>query len=229
MVSRERVVPRPVFGFVVFLVATATVVFASAGTLTWLAGWLYLAVLSAAVASVSFGVFKNAPDLVQERKTAARSAKPWDRVLVPLMSGLPFAAVVVAGLGKRFGWAAPFPSWSLWPALLAMTAGAGLTYWGMRSNRFFSSHVRIQTERGHHVVDTGPYSRLRHPGYAGSLLVTLGTPILLDSAPAFALALLAAAVTVLRTALEDRTLRRELPGYADYARRVRWRLVPFVW
>ena len=215
--------------FILFLAVTATSIFGAAGSLAWPAGWCYLAVISAAVASVTFGVFKESPDLVEERKNAAKQAKPWDRVLVPLVVGVPFAAVIVAGLGRRLGWPAPFPWWAGGLAFVAMGLGAGLTYWSMRCYRFFSSHVRVQTNRGHHVVSTGPYAYLRHPGYAGSILFTLGVPILLNSSYAFALSVLATILVVLRTALEDRTLTRELSGYAEYAKAVRCRLLPSVW
>jgi protein-S-isoprenylcysteine O-methyltransferase Ste14 len=190
---------------------------------------MFLLVMSAAVASVTFGIFRAAPDLLQERKTAAKRAKAWDRVLVPVMSGLPLGGVVLAGLGKRYSWTSPFPAWCAWPAFALMALGSALTYWGMRCNRFFSSHVRIQTDRGHQVVRGGPYAHLRHPGYAGAMLVTLGTPVLLDSSPALLIALVTAGATLLRTVLEDRTLKRELPGYADYAKTVRYRLVPYLW
>jgi protein-S-isoprenylcysteine O-methyltransferase Ste14 len=215
--------------FLVFLVITGLAVFGPAGTMQWPAGWMFLLVISAAVASVTFGIFRAVPELLQERRTAAKRAKAWDRVLVPVMSGLPLLGVVLAGLGRRFSWATPFPSWCAWLAFVLMALGSGLTYWGMRCNRFFSSHVRIQTDRGHHVIRVGPYAHIRHPGYAGALLVTLGTPVLLNSEPALVIALAAAVATVLRTILEDRTLRRELPGYEDYARTVRYRLVPYLW
>ena len=103
---------------------------------------------------------------------------------------------------------------------------AALIAWAMRSNTFFSSIVRIQKDRGHVVVTSGPYRLIRHPGCAGMSAFTLATPLILNSRWAFAPA---AAITVLRTALEDRTLHKELDGYADYARRVRHRLLPAVW
>jgi protein-S-isoprenylcysteine O-methyltransferase Ste14 len=225
----DRKQHREIVRFGVFFIVTAAALFLPAGTLLWPAGWMFMAVISLAVASVTFGIFRASPDLLQERKTAATQSKAWDRVLVPLMSGLPFVGVVLAGLGRRFSWSTPFPSWCAWPAFALMALGSALTYWGMRSNRFFSSHVRIQTDRGHHVVRSGPYAHIRHPGYAGAILFTLGTPVLLNSTPALVLAIVATLVTVLRTVLEDRTLRRELPGYGDYAQTVRYRLVPFVW
>jgi protein-S-isoprenylcysteine O-methyltransferase Ste14 len=220
---------REIIRFFVFFVVTATSLFLPAGTLAWRNGWMFMAVLSGAVASVTFGIFRASPELMRERRTAAKMAKSWDRALVPVMTGLPFVAVVVAGLGKRFGWASPFPERSAWVAFGAMALGSALAYWSMKANRFFSSYVRIQTDRGHQVVESGPYAYLRHPGYAGSILFTLGTPILLNSTLAFVLAVVTTLITVLRTFLEDRTLRQELPGYQQYAETVRYRLLPLVW
>lgn len=220
---------REIVRFVVFFLVTAASVFLSAGTLAWRNGWMFMAVISAAVASVTFGLFRASPELMRERRTAAKAAKPWDRALVPVMTWLPVVAVIVAGLGKRHGWASPFPEWSAWVAFGAMALGSALAYWGMKANPFFSSYVRIQADRGHQVVASGPYAYLRHPGYAGAILFTLGTPILLNSMPAFLLDVITALVIVLRTFLEDRTLRQELPGYPQYAQTVRYRMQPLVW
>jgi protein-S-isoprenylcysteine O-methyltransferase Ste14 len=96
-------------------------------------------------------------------------------------------------------------------------------------NRFFSGTVRIQTERGHHVVTDGPYRFVRHPGYAGALLGFVLIPLLLDSVWAFIPAVLLIAITFVRTALEDATLQKELPGYAEYAQTTRYRLIPGIW
>jgi protein-S-isoprenylcysteine O-methyltransferase Ste14 len=110
-----------------------------------------------------------------------------------------------------------------------MLAGAALAQWAVLANPYFSAVVRIQEDRGHTVVSSGPYRFVRHPGYAGGLLFNLGLPLVLGSwwagIPAFALA----ALTVLRTAWEDRTLRRKLPGYADYASRTRHWFIPGLW
>ncbi len=212
--------------FVLFVIAT---VFGPAGTFAWRNGWLFVAVMSAAVASVSFGIFRAAPELAQERRTAVKQAKAWDRAITPLITGLPVVTVVLAGLGRRFGWRPTFPDWSTWPAVTAIAAGSALAYLAMRANRFFSSYVRIQSDRNHIVVDGGPYAVIRHPGYAGSILVALATPVLLDSVAGFGLATVTALLTVLRTHLEDRILKQGLPGYLSYSDRVRYRLLPLVW
>ena len=200
-----------------------------AGTFAWRNGWLFVAVIAAALASVSFGIFRASPELAQERGTAVKNAKPWDRALVPWITGLPLVTVVLAGLGRRFGWTSIVPEWTAWPAIAIMAAGSALAYLAMRTNRFFSSYVRIQGDRDHVVVDRGPYAFVRHPGYAGSIAVTLATPILLDSRPGLAVAAVTTLLTVVRTYLEDRTLVRELPGYRTYRERVRYRLLPWVW
>lgn len=204
-------------------------VFVPAGTIRWRNGWLFVGVMAAAVASVVFDIFHRSPELAEERRTAAKHAKPWDRVITPIMDGLPIVTVVLAGLGHRFDWTSVFPSWTTVPALVLMIAGSALAYAAMRTNRFFSSYVRIQDDRGHAVIDSGPYAFVRHPGYAGSIAVTLATPILLDSLPGFVLALIPTAATILRTHLEDRLLTQGLSGYPAYRDRVRYRLLPRIW
>jgi protein-S-isoprenylcysteine O-methyltransferase Ste14 len=113
--------------------------------------------------------------------------------------------------------------------LVAILAGYAWASYALLENRFFSGVVRIQSERGHHVVSSGPYRWMRHPGYAGALLAALATPVFLDSRWAFLPAVLLTAILVVRTALEDRVLHDELAGYREYAERVRYRLLPGVW
>jgi protein-S-isoprenylcysteine O-methyltransferase Ste14 len=141
----------------------------------------------------------------------------------------PLVTLVVAGLDRRWGWRPEVPwVWALIGAALLVLASAFAAY-AMLTNRFFSAVVRIQRERGHTVVTAGPYRWVRHPGYAGGVACHLAMPILLGSLWALIPGVLTAGLTVLRTALEDRTLRAELPGYSEYARRTRYRLLPGVW
>jgi protein-S-isoprenylcysteine O-methyltransferase Ste14 len=139
--------------------------------------------------------------------------------LIPLAAG-------VEALGRE---GPTFGAGAKLAALSVILAGYALATWALMENRFFSGTVRIQRERGHVVVSSGPYGWVRHPGYAGSVLSFVATPIWLDSRWALLAAALLVAAIVVRTALEDRTLQAELPGYAAYARRVRWRLAPGVW
>ena len=136
---------------------------------------------------------------------------------------------VVAGLDSgRLGWSGPVPRAVTRAGLALMFAGQVVFALSKRENAFFSSTVRIQPERGHRVCDTGPYRVVRHPGYVGMLLSQLAFPLVMASWWAFAPAAVGAALLVARTALEDRFLQAELPGYAEYAARTRWRLVPGV-
>ncbi len=211
-------------------VAQAAALFLAAGRLDWPAAWAYLgAYVGVAVANGLF-LLRRQPELVAERARVKEGAKRWDPPLAAVVSLLgPLAVLVVAGLDVRRRWSRGLP----WPlrvgALATMILGYLLVVWAMVANRFFSGVVRIQTECGHVVVNGGPYRFVRHPGYSGMGTHLLATPALLGSRWAFLPALLTVAVLVLRTALEDRTLRKELPGYADYARGVRHRLLPGIW
>jgi protein-S-isoprenylcysteine O-methyltransferase Ste14 len=133
---------------------------------------------------------------------------------------------LVAGLDALFGWSPTFSLPVKIVSLALILAGYALGSYALIENRFFSGMVRIQKERGHQVVSSGPYRWVRHPGYAGALLTYLFTPILLDSYWAYIPVALLTVVLVIRTSLEDRTLQQELPGYADYAQRTRDRLLP---
>jgi protein-S-isoprenylcysteine O-methyltransferase Ste14 len=114
-------------------------------------------------------------------------------------------------------------------AVVVIILGYLLGTWAMLENRFFSGVVRIQVDRGHTVVSTGPYAWIRHPGYAGALVVYLLTPILLDSIWALIPALMLALALIIRTALEDQTLQVELPGYEEFTKKTPYRLLPGIW
>jgi protein-S-isoprenylcysteine O-methyltransferase Ste14 len=204
---------------------TAALLFGAAGRLDWNAGWLVV-VLSLVGLLLEETWLPDA--LKAERSRTREGSKGWDVVLTRIvMIGLLVATVVIAGLEARWSPARAWPSWWLAPALVVWTLGYALAIGAMRANPFFSRTVRIQEE--HRVVRSGPYRWLRHPGYAASLLFTLATPALLDSAWAYVPAAASALAILVRTGLEDATLRRELAGYGRYASEVRFRLVPGVW
>jgi protein-S-isoprenylcysteine O-methyltransferase Ste14 len=140
-----------------------------------------------------------------------------------------FPLVIVAGLDHRFGWSPVFPTWLIIVGIFLIALGYAFATWALVENRFFSSMMRIQTDRGHVVCDSGPYRIVRHPGYAGSLLAMPGIVLALGSVWTFIPVGIALVVSVIRTALEDRTLQEELPGYREYASRVRYRLFPGVY
>lgn len=171
------------------------------------------------------------PDLIAERGRSLEHAntKTWDRFLSPLV-GLGGGLIpLAAGLEMRIQSVSEFSLPLKLAALFLLLAGYAFSSSALITNRFFSGVVRIQSERGHHVVSSGPYAWVRHPGYAGSLLVYLAIPVLLDSVWSLPLVGLFFIAVGIRTHLEDQTLQAELPGYAEYAQKVRYRLLPGVW
>ena len=220
-----RFVVRETMGVVLMGVA----LFWSAGRADWWAGWALLAVTAGWIAATTIVIVRRDPGLLAERLGPRRGAPRWDIAILSAYGLLQLAVLVVAGLGEREGGGGgPAPAVQVL-ALATCILGYALIVWATAVNAFFSQVVRIQSERGHTVVTTGPYRHVRHPGNGGSLLTALAVPVLLGSWQALALGAAAALLMVLRTALEDRTLRAKLPGYAAYARRVRRRLLPGVW
>jgi protein-S-isoprenylcysteine O-methyltransferase Ste14 len=142
---------------------------------------------------------------------------------------LQLALYVISGLDHRWNLTYSFAPAIQVAAALLCSSGYSLVVWSTASNAFFSQIVRIQTERGHTVSTGGPYRYLRHPAYAGGILTDVFMPILLASVWGLLIGLADSLVMILRTILEDRTLRAELPGYPEYSRHVRHRLVPGVW
>lgn len=211
------------------LAGFAALLFVPAGRLDWTAGWLYLAIVTANLALNYVQVRRRNPELIRHRMRFGKGIKTWDKIWAGLITPVFLSVYVVAGLDAgRHGWS-DMPLW-LWPVGLAMfLPGTALLTWSMAVNPFFETAVRIQKERGHRVIDSGPYRLVRHPGYLGFSGWILAAPLLLGSWWAGIPSVLALAGFVVRTALEDRTLRAELPGYADYARRVRYRLIPGIW
>jgi protein-S-isoprenylcysteine O-methyltransferase Ste14 len=206
-----------------------TILLVGAGRPGWLAAWVCTGIMGALQMAVILVVYRRTPDLAVERSKIQKGTKQWDKYLVAGAAVIaPLAMFLEAALDRRYGWSAPLPLWIRLGGFFAAVGGGALTFSAMYANRFFANTVRIQTERGHIVVDAGPYAYLRHPGYTGMIAFNLGVPLLLGSWWALLPAGAAAALFVLRTALEDRTLQKELPGYKEYAVRVRKRLVPFV-
>lgn len=201
------------------------------GQWDWWEAWVYALVGIFGFVISRVLVARRNPDLIAERARYLQhaDAKPWDRQL-SLLLGVGGALIpLVAGLDARFDGTGVFSLAAILVSLLGIVAGYVLGSYALIENRFFSGMVRIQTDRGHQVVSSGPYRWIRHPGYAGALLTYLATPIFLESAWTFLPVLFTAIVLVVRTILEDRTLHEELPGYRQYAQRVRYRLLPGVW
>jgi len=197
----------------------------------WWQAWVYaLIAVSSFVISRALAARQH-PDLLAERARMfqQQDAKSWDKLLTPLVVLGGGLIPLVAGVDARFDWSADFGLTVEVVALAAILIGYGLGSYALITNRFFSGMVRIQSDRGHHVVSDGPYGWIRHPGYAGAVVTYLATPFFLDSWWALPAAIGLTVVLIIRTALEDRTLRAELAGYRSYAKQVRYRLLPGIW
>jgi protein-S-isoprenylcysteine O-methyltransferase Ste14 len=199
--------------------------FGSAGTLSILAFWVYLTILSA-VFVASFMLLD--PELLHERMRPGGKPLPLGVMLATVVFSLHW---VVAGLDRgRFHWSDTVPLWLEVIGFVMMVAAQLLASWAMRTNRFFSSIVRIQSDRGQYVVTAGPYAFVRHPGYVAGVLLILASGIALGSwlAAAFVVAT-NLPFLLYRIVVEERVLQSQLPDYAEYAQRVRWRLLPGLW
>ncbi len=225
----RKITRRIVQVFLVVLIQAA-VLFLLSWDFRWLGAWFYMGIYLGMLVVNAFILLRRSPEMVAERAQVGEGAKGWDKIIgtIMMMFGS-LGMLVISALDRRFGWS---PSLGLGVQI----AGAALYVlgfvwfmWAMASNRFFSTIVRIQKDRGHTVETGGPYRFVRHPAYASMLWSSLGTVLLLGSL--WALIPLGVFITlnVVRTALEDRTLRTELPGYEAYAQRVRYRLLPGVW
>jgi protein-S-isoprenylcysteine O-methyltransferase Ste14 len=209
----------------------AAILFLSSGRLDWWFAWVYLAIFVAGVAVNSLVLLRINPDLVSERaKQVTSETKRWDKILATiwgLMTGI--VSLLVAGLDLRFGWSPQIPLTVQLSALLFHMFGSAFASWALVSNAFFASTVHIQADRGHTVASSGPYRLVRHPGYAGWMVSSIAVVFMLGSLWALIPAAVAVLALIARTALEDRTLHQELPGYEEYAQRVRYRLAPGIW
>lgn len=223
---------RNILRFLSFSILMLAILFVAAGRVNWWEAWAYTGVTLAAISISRALMFLRNPELANERASGSEKAnvKPWDKTIGPLIALYgPFAAMLLAGLDERWGWTAAPALWVQLIALVCIMLGSALSTWAMVVNAFFSSVVRIQTERGHRVVEAGPYRAIRHPGYAGAVLAWLAIPFFFGSVWVGIPAMVILIGIVVRTALEDRTLQAELPGYAQYTTRTRFRLLPGVW
>jgi protein-S-isoprenylcysteine O-methyltransferase Ste14 len=209
---RHRIVTwivQSALGFVGY----GAILFLSAGRLDWVWGWVFLALLAE-----------------RSRGICQEGAKSWDKWVAMFAAGMgTMGSWLVASLDVRFEWSASLPLALHIGGLIVSVLGWALFMWAMGANAFFSEAVRIQEDRGHTVVTGGPYRCVRHPGYVGAILALMATPLLLGSLWALIPAGLSAVGYIVRTALEDNTLQEELLGYAEYAEKVRYRLLPGVW
>jgi len=220
---------RPALRAALGQVVLIAVLLAAAGRLDWWRGWLYAGMIVAMLLVNMSIVTRRNPQLIAERWKERSDTKGFDKVLVSAYTVSLMVMVVVAGLDAgRFGWST-VPAALLWVGVAGFVLGDVPVVLALSENPHLEATVRIQTDRGHRVVTTGPYRVVRHPMYSGLIVSLVSWPLVLGSLWAYAPLAATIVLLVVRTALEDRTLQRELPGYAEYARTTRFRLVPGVW
>lgn len=212
-----------------FLVVQVVILFGAAGRFDWIWAWVFIGICLVTVTINGVVMLRVSPETIAERGRLPET-KDWDKVISGLWPLAQYLLLpLVAGLDDRLGWTRGISTaWHIGGGV-ALAAAFAVAAWAMIVNAFFSTAVRIQSERGHTVCSSGPYRFVRHPGYVGTILQSLATPVLLGSWWALLPGIAAAALMIIRTALEDRTLQAELPGYVEYTRQVRYRLVPGIW
>lgn len=208
-------------------VVLALMLFVPAGTWQWPTAWGLL-VFFPVYSIVGYAWLD--PALIDERSSIPADTRLTDMLLAgPAFLLILPGTLIISGFDVRFGWSPSIPSGIQWMALAIFALGYMFSLWAAHTNRFFSAVVRIQRERGHHVVDTGPYAFVRHPGYAGPLIGHAVLPIALGSLWALLPTVIGSALLMSRAVYEEGRLAEELPGYADYMKRVRWRAFPGLW
>ena len=213
---------------VFIIVLDAVILLAAAGTWSWPAAWVYLGMRTLAFLVFGTLLLRINPEIINERGRMPRDMQRWDKVFALAYTPLILALPLVAGLDFRFDWSA-VPLWLQVAGALGMVPAIIMPYWAMMVNAYLTTTVRVQTERDHQVVNSGPYQYVRHPMYAGMSLMALTMPLLLGSWWALIPGLLSILAMAGRTQKEDQFLQAELPGYAAYARQVRYRLMPGLW
>ena len=206
------------------------ILFGIVGRLDWWMGWALSGIYIIWSATTAILILPVNPAMLAERARPHAGTKKWDRALLGGMGLFMVVEYVIASLDVRWGWSPQLPlALQVISLVVAVLGHDILLVWAMASNAFFVATVRIQTDRHHTVTSSGPYRYVRHPGYAGTLLLHLATPFMLNSLWAIIPAGLSISWLIVRTALEDKTLRAELPGYAEYTHQTRYRLLPGIW
>lgn len=208
------------------LILQGAILFISAGTISWKWAWyvLFLAVVLIILNSIVLPA-----EVIEERGRKKENVKKWDKMLSSIISVWVILMYVFSGLDRRFHWTGDIAVFINIAGLVFIFLGSLLFTWSMASNKFFSTLVRLQTDRQHTVATEGPYKFVRHPGYLGYIIFTLATPVALGAFWGLVFSGIIGILLIVRTALEDATLKKELPGYAEYTENVKYKLIPLLW
>lgn len=227
--SRTRLLVRGLVQLAAALVFFGVPLFWGAGTLTWRRGRIFVGLLGATLLLNMILLLVWRPELIRERWKRRKDTKPFDRVFGALYLLSVLAMFTLAGLDSvRYRWTS-MPPWALYVGVALHVLGSFLVLWSMLVNPHLETTVRIQKDRDHRVISDGPYRYVRHPMYLGIIPMFLGWSLVLGSFVAVGVAGFIAGLFLIRTALEDRTLQRELPGYTAFCEKTRFRLVPGLW
>jgi protein-S-isoprenylcysteine O-methyltransferase Ste14 len=222
--ARTQIVLRAVLAPILMV----GLLFLVAGTWDYWQAWVYF-IINMVILVLMGTVLTPNSELVEERLNPKQGMKGWDKFYFAVTTPLYVIALLLAGLDQRFGWTTNMPLTIYWASVIVYILGQAIFQWARYTNQYFSSVVRIQTDRGQTVCKDGPYRYVRHPGYVGGFLFTITVGLVLGSWYASIPQVIAALMLVWRTAREDRTLQEELPGYAEFAKETKYRLLPGVW
>ena len=213
----------------VVILILAAILFVSAGRLDWLQAWLFVLAFAGFLTFYGVWALRNDQGQLNERSQVGQNTKSWDKIILTAYTILLIGMLILAGLDAgRFRWA-PAPLALQGVGWLGAAFAGFLVWWTASVNTFLSRTVRIQDDRGQQVIDSGPYGWVRHPMYLGVIVLMISIPLLLGSLWAMIPGVLIGVLFTIRAALEDRTLQQELPGYQEYAKRVHYRLFPWIW
>jgi protein-S-isoprenylcysteine O-methyltransferase Ste14 len=205
------------------------ILFISAGHIDYLQGWVYV-IIGLVMFVVRYTVLRVGTELLNERSRPGEGAKKWDKLLIGISFLIVTILFITTGLDSgRYHWSSEL-HWSFYMLGIILTITGQLLFLiAQKQNKFFSSTVRIQTERGHTVCETGLYKSIRHPAYLGNILQALGFPLLFGSLWSLIPVCISILLVLIRTYLEDRTLINELNGYCAYTLKTRYKIIPYFW
>lgn len=235
--ARQEAQPKHAFGreetqalasLVISILIMAAALFWPAGTLAWTRAWIFLGLFIFLTIVAMIWIWRTNPELYAVRRKYQKGTKGWDAIVATLTIVSFFAILPVAGFDERFRWA-PQPDGVVWLGYGLTIIGYFGVAWAQSVNRHFEATVRIQTDRDHKVIDTGPYAIIRHPGYISAVIFAAGIALSLGSLFALIPAGVLTLLLIGRTLAEDATLKAELSGYSDYAARVKHRWLPGIW
>jgi protein-S-isoprenylcysteine O-methyltransferase Ste14 len=226
----DRYGRRGIIMGILIIFITLIILLISAGQFNWINAWVLAGLYLALTVVYSVVLIKKDPQLLNERgKFMKRETKTFDKFFYVFWRPLSIATLIIAGFDAvRYGWSHMSLIMNILGFMLS-ALGCALTFWAMAVNTHFEAFVRIQMDRGHHVCAYGPYKAIRHPGYLGSILTTLGMPLILGSWWAVLPSVAIVFLLIFRTAMEDLTIKKALPGYKEYTETTQHRLIPLLW